>query len=266
MTRKELNAVKANSWLELMDKNDTWKSSIEKSIMKTFVRKEKLVSKDEIAYMSSKAGNHNLSNVELTNENTYDAICRLYDIAKPIGVLNFASYFNPGGGFIRGAGTQEESLCHVSGLYPILRAQKIYSTRRLNKDTPSAYGNEVIYSRNVPFTFAEGHLGDPCLIDVISVAAPNCNRVPITAMDSYEEALRKRIEAIVILPYLNGCDTLILGAWGCGVFKNDPKTVATIFKETLIKYGAAYSNIVFPLPNDNVRKVFEEVFNLEDFV
>ena len=29
------------------------------------------------------------------------------------------------------------------------------------------------------------------------------------------------------------CDVLVLGAWGCGVFRNDPDMVAGIFRELL---------------------------------
>ena len=265
MTRKEMNAVKAKSWLDLIDANQTWVDAINKSAKNATVRKGRLVSRDELAYMCSRTEDRSLDNVSLTEENTYDAICRLLnEEGTLLGVLNFASYFNPGGGFLKGAGAQEESLCHVSGLYPILSMQKVYSTRRLNKEVPPTYGDELIYCNNVPFTSAEGHVTMPYLVDVISVAAPNCNRVPITAAEYILDALRKRIEAIVVMPFINGCNSLVLGAWGCGVFKNDPETVARIFKGTILKYGSAYKSIVFALPNNAIRKVFDKVFNSED--
>jgi len=45
------------------------------------------------------------------------------DDSVDIFVLNFASGRNPGGGFLRGAQAQEESIAKVSGLYPCLETQ-----------------------------------------------------------------------------------------------------------------------------------------------
>lgn len=264
MTRKEMNAERARKWLAQIEDNKAWSRAIRYSIANTFVRKDTLVEDNERLYMSIKSYEKSLSNVQLTKETTYDAANRLIEDGALVGILNFASYFNPGGGFLKGAGAQEESLCHVSGLFPILYSLFCYGERRADTSIPTTYYDEVIYSKNVPFTSHEGNITPPNLIDVISVAAPNCNRVPMTKMDKYEDALRKRIEAIVILPFLNGCDTLILGAWGCGVFKNDPKIVSKVFKETLLKYGKAYNNIIFALPNEKVRLIFEEEFKSEE--
>ena len=103
----------------------------------------------------------------------------------------------------------------------------------------------------------------PVLTDVISVAAPNMNRVSAEDMDAYYKAIKNRIEAIVCLPYINGCEVLILGAWGCGVFKNDPNVIAAAFKEAINKYGRVYKRIIFPLPNVKMKEVFEKCLKFE---
>ena len=56
--------------------------------------------------------------IELTNESTLSAILRMNgNQVSAIGVLNFASAKNPGGGFLNGALAQEESLAIASSLY-----------------------------------------------------------------------------------------------------------------------------------------------------
>lgn len=264
MTRKELNAQKAQEWLNEINHNKTWMSLINKSISSAVIRTGDLVSKSDISFVSMRSFADRPISVECTSENTYTALKRIWSEGNiNVGILNFASYFNPGGGFIKGAGTQEESLCHVSGLYPILNNLEVYKLRRRNKCVSSLYEDEVIYTSNVPFTEFDGNIGTPIMADVISVAAPNMNRVAAEDMDKYHKAIKNRVEAIMCLPYINGCEVLVLGAWGCGVFKNNPEVIATAFCEAISKYGRAYKHIVFPLPNAKMKEVFEERLKFE---
>lgn len=71
------------------------------------------------------------TNVELTNESTLSAILRLAQSPHNnyIGVLNFASARNPGGGFLNGSMAQEESLAIASSLFLSLNHRKHFQTK-----------------------------------------------------------------------------------------------------------------------------------------
>ena len=79
------------------------------------------------------------------------------------------------------------------------------------------------------------------------------------------KVMEDRIDHILYSAYKNKVDCLILGAFGCGVFSNDPKDVATIFKNLLeIKYNKTFKKVVFAIPNQNRNnnnyKIFYNVF------
>jgi uncharacterized protein (TIGR02452 family) len=62
-----------------------------------------------------------------------------------------------------------------------------------------------------------------------------------------------KIKLMLSLAYLNNCDNIILGAWGCGVFKNDPQTIANFFHEILVleEYKYMFNKVIFAVINDN---------------
>lgn len=161
-----------------------------------------------------------------------------------VGVLNFASARHPGGGFLRGARAQEESLARSSGLYESLRqCPQFYEFHRAQKTT--LYSGRMIYSPACPVlrNDAGDWLLQPYTVDFITSPAPNAgavlrnepaNRARITP------TLTARAGKILALAAHWQCDALVLGAWGCGVFQNDPATVAAIFADYL-RSGAAYA-------------------------
>lgn len=267
-TRKEVNARCAKAWLEDIGVNEDWQDKIRFSRFNTIVRTAKNTKKWKGLLTVEELENCKSSKLEegclyLSSETTYAALTRIArnNVGAKLSALNFASFFNPGGGFIKGSISQEESLCHGSGLWPVLDNCSAYARRRRDTQVPPTYYSEVIYSKSVPFASslydADGGIYD---VDVISCSAPNINRCGEN-IKNYDKALTERITAIYLLPYLNGCDTLVLGAWGCGVFKNDPKIIAGKFREIMKKYPRMYKEVVFAIPNDNVRAVFRETFN-----
>ena len=177
-------------------------------------------------------------------------------------VLNFASYKNPGGMFIQGSSAQEESLCHESYLYNVLKEfdGSFYAYNRQNKNK-ALYTNRAIYSEYIRFM-----RDTDVFCDVLTCAAPNktaaqkyCN---VTDRLNYS-TLKERIRFVITVAALNKPDTLILGAYGCGVFGQNPFEVAKIFKDIFDEYPRMFDRIVFAIPNRNSKnyEAFEAVFN-----
>lgn len=174
-------------------------------------------------------------------------------------LLNFSSYKNPGGMFINGSKAQEECLCHASCLYNVLSrlTSKFYDWNNRNKNK-SLYLNRGLYSPRIAFE----HNGDVFFCDVITCAAPNkssaqkyCN----VSDEENAEVLKSRIKFVLDIARHNHVDTLILGAYGCGVFGQDPYEVATIFKEYLETTHKCFEKVVFAIPKGSNYDAFVNV-------
>ena len=142
-----------------------------------------------------------------------------------------------GGGFLGGAQAQEESLARSGALYPCLMAQPSYYTR--NRAHPDAfYLDIVLYSPRVPFFRDDdgGWLDAPVHAGVVTAAAPNVGVLrqhgPVDAA-AVEACLRRRSELVLATFAHHGEQRLVLGAWGAGVFGNDPVMVARAFADHL---------------------------------
>ncbi|MEH2060068.1 MAG: TIGR02452 family protein [Nostoc sp.] len=183
-----------------------------------------------------------------------------------IGVLNFASAKNPGGGFIKGAHAQEESLTRSSALYKsLLKCREYYDFHRAHKSL--LYSDRIIYSPGCPvFRKDDGTLLEEAyLVDFITSCAPNAGQVWKKEPESVEkirEILYKRGEKLLSLATYKGCDALILGAWGCGVFRNDPSMVAQMFADFLLPNGqfwGKFKSVLFSvLDSSKESRIFAE--------
>lgn len=204
---------------------------------------------------------------EVVEETTIHSIQRL---AKEgfldLMCLNFASAKNPGGGFFNGAQAQEESIARSSGLYPCqISAIDFYETHRAMKSC--LYTDGMIYSPKVPVIRKDsGQLLDhPVLSSVITSAAVNTGvvkRFESDRMPAVEGVMRVRIDKLLALSANHKNKTLILGAWGCGVFQNDPSMIAGLFSELLKnKYKGVFDKVVFAIYAKN--KKFIEAFKNE---
>lgn len=72
--------------------------------------------------------------------------------------------------------------------------------------------------------------------------------------------MKERMNRILDMFYMKHCDTLILGAFGCGVFGNSPEQTATSWKELLNGFGGVFKEVYFAvLPSPNLD-VFKAVF------
>jgi uncharacterized protein (TIGR02452 family) len=169
-----------------------------------------------------------------------------------VALLNFASARNPGGGFRAGSQAQEESLARASGLYACLERMGEYYEANRNQRS-CLYTDHMIYSPGVPvFRDDEDRLLDePWPVAMITAPAPNAGAVranePRNATQ-IREVLRRRIGYVLALAAYHSHDALVLGAWGCGVFANDPREVADLFAEPLHgagRYARAFAEVVF---------------------
>ena len=180
--------------------------------------------------------------LEVTPESTLEAATRVTADGSRVALLNFASAKNPGGGFMGGAQAQEESLARSSGLYPcLLEAPGFYSFHRSQHDL--RYSNRMIYSPDVPFFKDDdgATLETPYLASVITAAAPNHGAMQQTQahdLPSVSAVLLERAGLVLRLAAHHGHTKLILGAWGCGVFRNPPQLVASSFRQLLQADGA----------------------------
>ena len=176
---------------------------------------------------------------------------------KRIGVLNFASATNPGGGVQYGSSAQEESLCRCSNLYPVLITDDLFNkyygpNRKINNPL---HNDGVIYTpdilickddTNYPNKLDES---DFINVDVLSCAAPDLSdlRGESISDEQLYHLHVKRAEHILNIALFHNIDILVLGAFGCGVFKNDPYIVSKAFKKALEKYHKAFDVVEFAI-------------------
>ena len=163
--------------------------------------------------------------------------------------LNFASAKRPGGGFLNGALAQEESLARASALYACLLGNPMYTYHRQLRD--SLYSDYAIYSPAVPvFREDDGTLLEtpyPCAF--ITSPAVNAGahanrsrgrrrRIP--------DIMQGRVELVLKVAAAHGHSALVLGAWGCGVFGNDPALIARLFGAALKEtYRGVFAQVIF---------------------
>jgi len=212
--------------------------------------------KKSIIYHNSISYENDITVVDSTTEN---AVFKFHNGIVPC-VLNFASFTRPGGGFIKGAIAQEEALCHVSNLYNVLLAfkDKYDENYCMRSFDTGLYENWAIYSPTIYFKVGNFE----AYANVITCPAPNYTvyRKNSDNNQLYNEVLRSRIKYVLDIARDNEQKVLILGAFGCGVFGNDPTLVASIFKELLKSYK--FEKVIFAIPdNGNGNYVaFKKVF------
>ena len=181
-------------------------------------------------------------------------------------VLNFASASNPGGGVVNGSSAQEEALCRCSTLYFNLNINAMwngfYSPHRAMRDP--IHNDDAIWTPRVVVFKSDTEFPSPLPepdwyeVDVISCAAPNLREHPSNSMNSGDgdrcirlapDELRaiheRRLSRILDIAAANGEEAVVLGAFGCGAFRNDPAVVAAAAATVVPRYRTRFKVIEF---------------------
>ena len=174
-------------------------------------------------------------------------------------VLDFASYRTPGGGYVNGGWAQEEALCAASNLLPVLEGlRSVYYEPNRQTMRGGLYSDRAMYLTDVVFT-VDGAMKKR---DVIVCAAVN-RRFALENHRSEPECdidMLHRIHTVMHIAAANQVDSLVLGAFGCGIFGNDPTKVARTFRDWLDAHPGVFQEVVFAVPGGPNLEAFKEVF------
>ena len=272
MNRKEQNIAVFEDTMDWIGHEPALTDSVKDSIAHTILYPAR-----ELLVLPEKS-NSDKAKITVTPQRTFEAAHDLL-IRYPgcrTAVLNFASATNPGGGVTRGSSAQEEALCRCSTLYPCLNTPELdkgyYQFHRSQQDV--RYTDACIYVPDIKIiktdTDAPKRLTENKwqTVDVICCAAPNLREQPYNKMNpgqgrairvSNKELLglhRQRARKILSVAATNNVDCLVLGAFGCGAFKNDPNIVAQAYRHILPEFDGYFCEIRFAVycpPHDRTN-------------
>lgn len=205
--------------------------------------------------------------IQCLDEGVVDTIFRLRDEGVDMertGVLNFASAYHPGGGFLNGSMAQEEALAYCSNLYVNQIDTPFYEENRLLRS--KMYSDNMLESRVTFFRDSAYRLVErPVKTMVITSPAVNMGQVKLKGEDERLacQVMRGRMGLVLDLMICRGCTTAVLGAFGCGVFKNDPDLVAKNWLELLEEKGQYFERVIMAVldkPGYSNYKVFRKYF------
>ncbi|QVL48298.1 MAG: TIGR02452 family protein [Thiocapsa sp.] len=198
--------------------------------------------------------------IQVANETSLAAARRLSEQGQRVLALNFANGIEPGGGFLQGHRGQESVLCRSSALFATLQGGPMYAdhaTRPLPDSTDWA-----ILSPDVPvFRTDDGTpLERPWLLSVITCAAPYA---PTLGVEASAALMESRIRRVLAVARAFGYEALVLGAWGCGTYGNDPARIAAIFHAALREQAGAFAEVVFAVTDGASERAFFGPFAAE---
>ena len=208
----------------------------------------------------------NPATVIVSKKRSFEAASAYKD--QKVCVHNFASASNPGGGVKNGANAQEECLCRCSNLYLCLKMPKLWDDFYLPHRTARnpLHNDDIIYTPGV--RIIKSDTATPKLlpesqwfnVDIITCAAPNLRERPGNSYNPgdgsapvkiTDKALlqlhEKRLRKILDVAYIKGNEIVILGAFGCGAFSNNPYVVATAAKNVIKDYLYKFKIIEFAI-------------------
>lgn len=210
--------------------------------------------------------------IEIRNESTLKGSYRMcvLENKKNVCALNFANAFTPGGGVLYGARAQEETICRSSALYYSLIQETSSQFYEYHNKNSSKFGeaasDSMIYTPDCPtWKVDDKTLDKPFLVSYITSAAID-NAFREKTKEQAKIIHDERIKRIIDCAIINGVKNLILGAFGCGAFHNDPNDISQLFKKHLIDNGKRYyfESISFSIIGFNTVNIdaFSRTFEL----
>lgn len=210
-----------------------------------------------------------IQNTELTTIEVVNADCmyegiRLLNLGYNPAILNMASRHNPGGGVTTGAGAQEETIFRRTNifrsLYQFAPYAEQYNVKQSKLQYPMDKNFGGIYSPKVTI-FREderngykliNHPKKLAFISVAGVNRPSLNRNGMIE-DFVVEQIKNKMRTILRIGLIHSHDALVLGALGCGAFRNPPKHIACLFDEVIKEkeFANKYKYIVFAILEDH---------------
>ncbi len=242
-----------------------------KLMVKDTISKQYIVNHEDVVEVPTIDSADNV--YSMTSARTLDVAESYVEEGMKVAVLNFANNHSIGGAPFS-AFAQEESICRCSTLLPCLEAMKedFYDKhrRQYEQGMINYMGNDdLIYTPQVCVFKREVKSPDGVIIpqmmdreewfdiDVITCAAPELwhgNPMP----EDYEEQLKSRVDKILSVAQKENVDVLVLGAWGCGAFKNPEEIVARVMHYCLNHYG--FDAVVFAMGHDYSDSAFYKEF------
>jgi len=187
---------------------------------------------------------------------------------EKVFALNFASAKNPGGGFLNGSQAQEESLARASCLYPcLLKGREMYDYNR--KNTNTLYSNYAIYTPDVPVFRNDNDelLDNSYKVSFFTSPAVNRGALNKKLHSKIDEVMLQRTANLLAVALSKGYKTMVLGAWGCGVFRNVPEDIANYFKVQLLEnelFVNKFEKVIFAIYSKSEEsknfRAFQKVF------
>lgn len=244
---KEENIAIFQDTMEWCRSDEQLSAAVKASILRT-----KFYAADEMPTQPEKR--YHETNITVTGSRSFEAACRLrrnYPNMK-IGVHNFASAVHPGGGVEIGCTAQEESLCRCSTLFPVLNTDRLHRCYYSPNKKQRNYANTdaVIYTPDILIIKTDTKQPQRMerekwvAVDVLTAAAPDLRLFVID--DEHLFGLHiQRARKILAAAADNGIDILVMGAFGCGAFRNDPNIVANAYKNVLHEFEGCFKEIEF---------------------
>ncbi len=177
----------------------------------------------------------NRATISVQNRDTMELGAELAD--KNPALLNMANAYTPGGGVLQGSSAQEEELCRRSTLYFSLIDQKKAQKKQYIPEFGCIYSPhvEIVRTRQPNGAFTELATQNNPKVSIISSAAYNLKKQP--HVENLEKKTKRKILAQLRAAIDHGHEVIVLGAFGCGAFHNNPDRIAKWYRDILIEKG-----------------------------